>query len=70
MFTSLPPWEAKRERRAASQAELQESGYDENVSDATIPRKLPPLSVGRVASVVFGVFFNFFNASTTSGHTR
>ncbi len=44
---------------------LQESGYDENVLDATILSKLPPLSVEGVARIIIDTFYT----STTSARS-
>lgn len=52
----MRPTEAKGEEDEASLALLQESGYDENVSDVTILHKLPPLSVESVARIIIDLF--------------
>lgn len=41
-----------KESSVASLVALQESGYDENVLEATIPRKLQPVSVEGVARTI------------------
>lgn len=48
--------ESKKERRVASLAVVQESGYDENVLDSTILSKLPPHNVEGVARTIIDIF--------------
>lgn len=56
----------QRERRAAWPAAVQESGYDENVLDATILSELPAIERRRRRE---DYYWHFFHTSTASGRS-